>query len=310
MVNACLLFACVASLALPAASNAATADRADQALALRLRADIQVAGRQWSLAEAIEATPDVVRRAGLDRLLLKAPQLGYLLQYRPAQLEQMIRARAARALPPMAWSGADRLQVVRQTQLIPAADLEQAALAAVGAPALVSVTEPMEDLEVPTGRYTLRPRLLGQPTGDRRLAWIDVVIDDRIVRSASVALRAGAAAPVALAARTLLAGETVRSEDFTTASSAAELAADMPARRLRHGLRAGEAVSDDAFMVAGAVRRGDTVALLVRGAMLTLEATGVAASDALPGQTVAVRRAQANDLVRGRLGADGKVVVE
>ena len=291
-------------------------------LRMSLRPEIWVQGPRWSLADAIDGSAVAADMHKFHEVVLTSPQPGLPDVYSPAQLESVIRSRSDRAQLVINWVGAEQLRVNRSAQSIQGAKLVNAAIDAWMAIEsgrernAIDVVGPVPDIDVPQGDYRLRARSLTRQKGSTQAVWIDVAINGHIVRSVSINLREGGRHSVWLAKKALTPGAQLLREDFIlgqvegTPLEAVTSNAWPEAQRLRRPLRAGEVLTAAALAPIGLVQRGDPVRLLIREHGMIIEAQGVATSDAVPGQWLAVQWAQASGLVHGRLLGNNTVSVE
>jgi flagella basal body P-ring formation protein FlgA len=289
---------------------------------MTLRPHVQVRGADWSLAEALDVSPASGSLLNLERLRLPAPPVGPGQRWQPAQLERLIRARAAHAMPEFVWTGAEYTLVSRQEQVLAGAELLKVALGAwtealgTASPIQAEPVREVADIEVPAGGYRLQARRIANPKQAQTIVWIDVVVAEHVVRTVGVSLRSQARQMVYVAKRTLSPGESAGLDDFTRtevsgvfADPVAPLHANR-AFRLRRAVRRGEILWAGALEPDGGVRPGDPIQVEVHAGALRLEVNGVAAGEAVPGQMLTVHVGKGRDAMRGRLLGDGKVTLE
>lgn len=114
--------------------------------------------------------------------------------------------------------------------------------------------------------------------------------------------------PAWVSERALAAGSSLRAADLRQVQlrwpegQAVELAgAQAPSGRLRHALRAGEAITAAALLPADLLQRGDAVTLLLRDGALELRLPAQLSAPARVGETVRVQAQGRTELVQGRL---------
>jgi flagella basal body P-ring formation protein FlgA len=290
---------------------------------LNLRPQVLADNADWLLIDAVDGPPALHDTLHLDQVRISAPQPGQVDRWSPAQIERLLRARADGVLPPFRWAGADHVVVTRRVQAVAAETFVAVAIAAWtdARPGLqkdlIELARPLPPIDIASGSYRLRSRPVVQPDRTDVVVWVDVLVNDKVVRSVNVRLCNRAVAARLTAKRFLSAGQYVTTADFekvettdTASDATGALASAAHPVRLRHALRQGETLTVAALEPAEAIRRGDAVRLVTRTGGITLETNGVAADDAQPGQPVAVLRGDGRDLVRGRVFEGHRVEIE
>ena len=299
---------CAAALACPPLVAAAV---------LELREQVLIGQPRVQLADVAAITGDGAGRLqALD--LGSAPRVGYVQRWTRTELAELIRRRGAGDVE---WQGAQQVQLRTASRLVDAAamlaEARQAMQAAFGAGGLLQLTPLAQPVEVeapPDAHLVARP-LAGRPLAPRMDVWLDLVWHDTVYRSVRVSLSVQAMRELYVARRDLAPGETVGASDFVRQQAdAAQLgeaaALALPDQwRMRHALRAGQALAASQVMLAGAVRRGEQVQVLWQDGALRIERAGTALADAAPGERVAVRMAGGAE-VSGRVEQDGTVRVD
>jgi flagella basal body P-ring formation protein FlgA len=319
MSTGCAMLAAASLFTACTHAAAAAAPAGDRTLALTLRATVTLGDAALRLGDLVEIAP------GNDPALLalplgQAPRVGHLLRLRRAELETALLRQGI--LAPIAWQGAQAVIIATRTQRIDPPLLRGAALAHL-AQSFASVgdtfdvTMPETAVDIPQRPYQLRARAVDPQAGPRVLVWLDVLVDDAVYRSVVMPATVTRSRTCWVARRPIAGGARVDSADFAQRQvNVAGLGAvvegwdTLAGTRLRSALREGQVLTVQAVAPVGAVFRGDPVRLTLQAGTLDIEAPGVAQASALPGQLVAVRSASSGEIVSGRLGRAGNVVIE
>jgi len=290
-------------------------------VALELRANALV-----DHAHVVLADVAVVRGGGVQTALGnvdlgRAPRIGYVERYSRAQIEQAIRRTVDAGT--VAWSGATAVAVRTQPQTVAGETLAQAAAGALrqqmagDGQASVSVAEVPADVQVPVGLLELRPRALPpKPQNGRAPVWVDLLVNGEAYRSVVVQLAVSVHRQAYLARHAIDAGALVTADDFDVADADVAGTDALPVRqplapfRAARALRAGQPLTSAAMLAGGTVLRGDTVRLTIRSGSIGIDTAGVAMDDAGPGHPVRVRPNGSQEIVTGRLGPSGAVIID
>lgn len=299
---------CAAALACPTLVAAAV---------LELREQVLIEQPRVQLADVAAITGDAAGRLqALD--LGSAPRVGYVQRWTRNELAELIRRRGAGEVE---WQGAQQVQLRTASRLVDAAAMlaeagqaMQAAFGAGGPLQLAPLAQPVE-VEAPQDAQLVARPLAGRPLAPRMDIWLDLVWHGTVYRSVRVALSVQAMRELYVARRDLASGEAVGAEDFVRRQADAAQLGDaaplaLPGKwRMRHALRAGQALAASQVLVAGAVRRGEQVQVLWQDGGLRIERAGTALADAAPGGRVTVRM-EGGAEVSGRVEQDGSVRVD
>jgi flagella basal body P-ring formation protein FlgA len=294
---------------------------------LALSPDAVVAQRHVSLASiaSVECSDKVMTQT-LERLVVaNAPRAGAIERLTRETLDNRVRALAPAMRGALQWEGANAVNVrvalaAYDGERIRTAALEQVARALQGRyERLETRAGAVEDLSLPAGEVTLRPRplALGGRLPSRQPVWIDLHVDGVFHRAVVVPVEIAAYAPVLVAREDLAPGREVLARDFETRSLDVTRVAGEPVTadtalatfRTRKTLHAGDALVREAVEARPAVTRGENVTLQMHAASLQLEATAVALADARIGDMVWIKRDTAGDSLRARVVAPGIVEV-
>jgi len=164
----------------------------------------------------------------------------------------------------------------------------------------------------------LKPRLLN-PTvkpGPKSVV-VDVVVDQRVVASATVALSVKAVADVLVATKAIRQGEALSSDNTTwdrrdvtrTPTAVTQAEDDVMGWVAKRALTAGALITTGDVAQPYAVRRGETVALTVTCGCVTLRTTGEIKQDARAGDMVRVRTAVSGEDVQAKVLGPGAVAI-
>lgn len=313
----------IGTCALLPAGVSATGTRAQSAVALELHANAQIAKARIVLGDVAvigARSADMARIAGLD--LGNAPRVGYVERFTRAQIAQALRRQLG--VEAIAWSGADSVAVRVQSHVVSPDALAAAAVDAVrkefaaAHPGLdVRVAAQPAALEVPIGTLELRARRVnGTALAARMPQWVDVFVNGAVYRSAVVQLAVSQQRKVYVALRALEQGAWVGAGDFSVVDANVAGVATVPVGtamqpfRLREPLREGQLLTNGVMLGGGTILRGDNVRLVIQSGQIGIETTGVAMADAAPGEKLAVRPDGASDIVSGRVGQAGTVIIE
>lgn len=319
-IRSSLLLAAAALLPMhPYARPLGTAD-----LSVELRAEALVDHARVALADVAVIHADGAQAAALGAIELgRAPRVGYVERFSRGQIEQAIRSTTPNA-GAVSWSGATAVAVRTGAQTVAAQFMSQAAiealrrhLAGMGGRTTISVETPPADVLVPVGQLELRPRALpARVQNGRAPVWIDLHVNGELYRSVVVRLAVSVHQQAYLARHEIDAGALVTSADFEIAEADVAGTDPLPAQqplapfRAARALRAGQPLTSAAMLAGGTILRGDQVRLTIRAGAIGIDTAGVAMDDAGPGQPVRVRPSGSQDIVTGRLGPSGAVIID
>jgi flagella basal body P-ring formation protein FlgA len=293
-------------------------------MSVELRAEALVDHARIVLSDVAVLHADGAQEAALKAIDLgRAPRVGYVERFSRAQIEQAIRHTTANA-GAVNWSGAAAVAVRTEAQTVAAQTLSQAAVAALqqrlagsGGRTTISVEAPPADVLVPAGQLELRPRALpAKPQNGRAPVWIDLHVNGELYRSVVVQLAVSVHRQAYLARHAIDAGNLVTAADFEIADAdvpgtdALQAGQPLAPFRAARSLRTGQPLTSAAMLAGGTILRGDQVRLTVRAGAIGVDTAGVAMDDAGPGQAVRVRPSGSQDIVTGRLGPSGAVIID
>ncbi|MCL5105768.1 MAG: flagellar basal body P-ring formation chaperone FlgA [Armatimonadetes bacterium] len=184
----------------------------------------------------------------------------------------------------------------------------------------VEVDRQPREIVVPAGsRVEVKPRLLTSAVRcGLNTIGVDVVVDGKNEASTSVALRAKSVAETLVATGDIRQGEALSEKntswekrDITKISSAITRSSgtDAVERIARRGIKSGSIITTSDADLPPAVRKGDTVNLVVRCGNVTLRATGEAKQDGRIGESVRVFSTVSQGDVRARVIEPGIVEI-
>lgn len=255
-----------------------------------------------------------------------APRAGGRALLARAELGKWIEARGVVRAADIQWEGAAATELHRAASEIPGAriaavaqDALRAWLAERSTRAEINLTTTPADLPVPVGRSTLRVRPLPAEAAitRRMVAWVDVWVDDRFVRTLPVGFEVQAYGPAYVANGDLPAGarldaQSVALREVQLAGRAAPLPPSTvlaAPTQLRRPLEDGAPVARGDVETPPAVNRGDWVALRSRAGGIEMESRVEALQSGRVGQTVSVKPARAQAAVAARVVGPGQVEV-
>lgn len=234
------------------------------------------------------------------------------------QIEKWIASQMAWRHPPLTWSGAQQVSIDLLSRTIAGEQLMESARQALESwldgrveRSAIVPDAPVPELKVPdAGSLRLQPRLstLGNQVPARSRVWVDVWVDDTLLRTIAVQFSIQAYRPVYVASAELGAGRTVQTEQFeirkvNVAGLGVPVAVrDAPAAwRLRRAMAPGGVLLESQIEEAPAVVRGQAATLVSRFGAIVLESTVQVLQDGLPGQMVRVKPALSNEAVTARV---------
>lgn len=295
---------------------------------IELPAALGVAQPEVRLGDVASLTTDDLPT--LKRLMAlplgPAPRAGERASLARADLGKWIEARAGVRAADIRWEGAAATELHRAATEIPGARIAAAAqdalrtwLAERSTRADISLTATPADLRVPVGRSALRVRPFPAEAAiaRRMVAWVDIWVDDRFVRTLPVGFEVQAYGPAYVASADLAAGapldaQAVTLREVPLAGRSAPLASSAvlaaPAQ-LRRPLESGAPVARADVEAPPAVNRGDWVALRSRSGGIEVESRVEALQGGRIGQTVNVKPARAQAAVAARIVGPGQVEV-
>jgi len=254
-------------------------------------------------------------------VLAESPRLG--------QSMRVVRRRVASALPPgWAVAGAADVIVTRAAQQVSAASLCAEALKAVRTRVadLAGSTnaeatcrdKAARDVALPDGTLALDAdaNLVRVVDGPQSVS-VRASVDGRVVGQYPVSVLLAATtrrwcAKAAMPANSLATPEAFEAcrQPVRHESEVGDAPIVLTRGRLRHAIRAGQALAASDLVEPNAVLAGDSVTVHYRAGSFDLAARGTLVHDARLGESVRVRLGQARETVSGRLVADGVVDME
>lgn len=213
----------------------------------------------------------------------------------------------------------DRVLVTRESQSIrpqQVSDAIRAHFAESHPDIQVDAVEASRGIVVPKGDLDLvvsSPSLSNLRAASVR---VDIIVDGRPAKSVWVRTVLSLTREVAVAVRPLSPGEAIGSADVSMEVRRMDRAEDtfgeaepLVGQIVRRPLRAGEMVTSQDIRQPKAVRRGDQVSLLARGAGFQVSATGLAKEDGRIGDMIEVQNLQSKQIVRAVVTGDKRVCV-
>jgi flagella basal body P-ring formation protein FlgA len=181
-----------ACVCVPLMANAA----APSQVTISLRPAVHVSSPQVRLGEVADlSAPDLASlRRLMDIPLGPAPRAGSVEMFERADIERAAKAIAGDVVAKAFWSGAARVEVQGETNILDGRQIVRAAQASLrdalamhaGHVELFAPSVP-HDLDLPAGNVVLRPRVASDEiVGRRTVVWVDVYAADRLARSVPV----------------------------------------------------------------------------------------------------------------------------
>lgn len=245
--------------------------------------------------------------------------------------QDVLAAHVARQLQsqgglPIRWTGAASVTLQRGMQALPTEQLQAAADSALRAwlasqPVTRYEIEPLATppaSQVPSGalQLSVRPLPAGQAPAGHITLWVEVRVDDRLVRQLPVVMKVRSYASRWLARVDLPARSPVDAGSFEQREEVLALPyrptlLDLPpaSARLVRPIRAGQAL--EAADVGGLVdvMRGDPVTVSIYRGLVSVQARAEALRDGRSGQSIPVRIAGATAAVMAQVTGPGRVQV-
>jgi flagellar basal body P-ring formation protein FlgA len=301
----------------------ACAPSASSEVRLALRTQAVVSGGTVMLRDvAYIAGPDADLMRRLCALPLgAAPRVGETLRLNRRSIESWLTRWLQANDLSVQWSGAMEVSLKRADQLVDpdrvlasAREALQDWLSARGG-RVEQPTQTPEPVRVPAGRLSLQARRLPTDLKVTRYVrmWVDLMVDERFVRSVPVVFSAsvyrdGWVATHDLRAEEILSAASFRRQQIDVAGERDEPLADLPTSgRLRRPVRSGRALTAADVQEVAPITRGAAVRLRSQLGDISLEVRAHAMQDGWPGQPVLIRIDQARGAVRGRVVDTGVV---
>lgn len=295
-----------------------------QTVTIDLKAETTIAGRHVTLSDVATLTSvnsSLVEQLGNMRVG-NAPRVGYASRLSRGEIERFIRPQVASAFK-AEWSGAGAVTIRTATQTISASLLIDTALRHLSAELAKQTADPfiepastLDDIEVPTGTVTFRPRPLDSKHMAARMpVWVDVYVDEVPYRAVVVPFSVNATHFVYVAKRDLPEGSVVTAEDFETKQVEMAFTSQQAGPvtqfggmvRMRKRLGAGQTLHRNQIAPEGTIYPGDPVQLIVANAGVLIETRATAQQEGTIGQIVRVKMENATEAVSARIIAPGLV---
>jgi flagellar basal body P-ring formation protein FlgA len=307
----------IVALVLLAKANHACSASVSSSVWLTLRVEAVVPGETVALCDLADV-------AGLDADSMRrvcavplgaAPRVGEVLRLDRRAIESWLAQRLQSDELFVQWSGATEVALRRADQLVDPERVSASASKALQNWLLrrderVTVsTQTPDPVRVPAGRLSLQARRLPEDMKPARhfQVWVDVMVNDRFVRSIPVVCSAsvyrdGWVATHDLHAEQSLSGASLKRMRVDVAGQRDEPLANLPeSGRLRRPVRAGHALTAADIEDIPAVARGAPVTLRSQLGDISVEARAQAMQDGWPGQQVLVRLGQGKPAVQARV---------
>ena len=282
-----------------------------------LRPVVSVANERATLAEVAELSGDAAMIAVIrDLSVVELPDL----KERKLEVNEIRQAIGHGIGPSLLVSGTTR--VSRRGRTITEAEIVQAATAAVlaeGDELVVSTLRSSGALVIPDGGSAVI--MIAQPLDQSRTG--DIPFRVRLMRGevevarALVSLRVVRHRQMMVAARVLRRGERLGAGDFRTERMAVNRAGtsalsqdEIIGHEARMDLAEGIPLTAAVIMLPPNVRAGHGIMLLVNTEKFQLTAKGQALNDGHVGEIINVRRETDGRTVRGKIVADGQVLLD
>lgn len=257
--------------------------------------------------------------------LASAPRIGYAERLSREEIERAIRLRLSAGLHPQ-WEGARAVTVRTAGRVLEAArviDQAQSYLASAlrqqGEGWSISPATAIDDIEVPQGEVSLKPRPIDVDHLSSRVpVHIDVYVNQVLARSVVVPFTVRVKQNVYIAKRSLPEGSIVTVDDFeirndivgASQRESAPVASLDGTVRLRKRIAGGQMLTAGQVSADGAVLRGDAVQLIVASNGIRIETRATAQQDGQLGQTIRVRMDGATEMTTARIVGPGVVQAE
>lgn len=296
---------------------------------LELRSTAQVKSARLVLADVVNADATTQRE---EAQLLAMPigtmslTAGNMVVQRKT-LERWVRQHAGARSRDIRWTGADEVNIALQTQLVDAARIRGYARTlledwlksnAGGNNIEIRDQGELQALTVPTGELKMRVSRLSEPLGMRRklTVLLDVLVSDHLVKSVPVLFEVNGSRQAFMARHDIARGSAVSAADVELRE--VDAFADMSepispvdfakaAVRAKTGFRKGSILSRANVETVPDVARGDSVLLLARDGLVSVESRVEAMQDGYVGQIIKVRPGNSNNQILAKIIEPGKV---
>ncbi len=334
--------ACVAAGLLAGPALAGT----DPAIRIELHPQSVAEHETVTLGEIAEIkSRDPALQAQLLALPLgRAPQAGDAVELGRDVLARWIAARTGIAATQIAWTGPAETRVLPLTRLVKgeaiaraARDKLQALLSEGSWRGEITLIQTPQDLAVPPGALELKARgqavlqnssiAAAPPLAKRQSVWVDIWVDGRFVRTASVSFDVSVYAPAYVALRDLAAGAVFdpghpdpmqlavhevewsgrNAEPVLPVPAELQTLPPLPELKLRRKVAAGQPVTRADVTAAPLVTHGGFATLRSKAGPIVLESQVEVLQDGTAGQTVRVKMPKATGPIQARVTGPGQV---
>ncbi len=172
-------------------------------------------------------------------------------------------------------------------------------------------------IDMPPGRLQVRANGIAKPLDGLHDVTLELWVDDRRQRLVRMPVRVALEAPQWCAQEALAAGQPMAPRQFTScvrplrhADQWTLAGQPLPSGRLKRALRPGDVLMPRDVADGDLRLRGDTVTVMLRAGVVTLESPGRLSQDARVGDIVSVHLQGSAQPVSGRLAAAHLVEVE
>ncbi|MCO4855939.1 flagellar basal body P-ring formation chaperone FlgA [Herbaspirillum sp. WGmk3] len=301
---------------------------AGQLVEISLRSNVQVRHSQVLLGDIADMrSADTTLLSQLREIPLGSlPRTGLAILNR-SEIERWIRTRTGSQKPDMHWAGAERVEVVAQSQRINGSQLADAAhlalenwLSGRSERSEIELLSVPADFSVPMGMARIVVRDPGDAQPYSRMAlWTDVYVDDLFVRSVPVRFRVRAYRTAYVARQDIGVGRAANETQFESrqVDIAPVNGAAIPTRssstepetqwRVKKAVGRGDVLVKKQVDAAPMMQRGQIATLRAGAGDLTIEGVVEVLQDGYLGQLIRVKGAASTGVVMARVVGPGSL---
>jgi len=294
------------------------------AATVTLRPEAQVRSAEVLLGDVASIqTGDASLAARLKSVRLgSAPWPGYSASFSAGNVLLMLKA-AGLNTAQIALAGSPSVRVSRPARTVPGQELAEAARAAVqaawdGAERIeCEVLRVPEPVKVSEGAVEIVPTPGLRPRAGVVPVTLDILVDGKRERQASVTLRVKVFSPAVTLTKAVARGQVLEAADLTLeerdlAGGAASVITDIGAavgQRTVRPLPAGAVLRQSDLQVVPLVHRSSTVTIVACAGRVTVRSSGQALEEGVFGQVIKVRPEHSREPVSARVTGEGRVEI-